>query len=605
MIQSYIMLSKNPKCYILNLFAGPGIDQLRFKLDKLAPRFDEYSDVVNEQFIIMFKFLAFAASAAEAPVPQNMTKEINKRVQKSGNAKNIKTWMFWTPPQLEMLFNSHWVRKVCFISGNGVGKTVIMLEQATTLVKMGKSVLFCIKRHENWKSLLQMRFENHFEGIGNVSGKVNVLGISKIEDIQTQPDLRETHIFIDECSETWISSLNDVPAKSIWIALGELESFQNQKSMCIRNIKNNLVTLLEEFKNQYGSWYFPYNNLTLRATQTISKEFKTASKKFSEPDTNGHEDNSAKSTDKLMIGSLNKYLNFPNNTQAGPEPNTNDYGKGRPKHDYETLTDILKNLLLADEPRGASQIEDTNNIQLGPDTPEPKTENFETFVDNLEKSLLALDDEPRGASQKEDTKIQKGERLLIVIEWQLGVNSEELDEAEKFIDNNLDYNVFKGSANKIDGNFSKILIVVLNILQKCKRTKPLIWLQEHPSYCSDEMDIKKWIDGKEHCDLITDSRSIRGFEEPVVLHLGESHRMFGEDILPRSIVKFFGISYDNPKNNKMEGAPSPYNENLLKDMTISYNVNDANESDQSKLKELSRDNLTASLIRKVESGYFN
>ena len=126
-----------------SFYTDLGIVQLRRELDKLAPRIDEYSDVVNEQFIIMFKFLAFAASAAEAPVPQNMTKEINKRVQKSGTAKNIKTWMFWTAPQLEMLFNTHFTNKVCFISGNGVGKTVIMLEQATTLVKMGKSVLFC------------------------------------------------------------------------------------------------------------------------------------------------------------------------------------------------------------------------------------------------------------------------------------------------------------------------------------------------------------------------------------------------------------------------------------------------------------------------------
>ena len=49
-----------PKCcYILNHFAGPEIEQLCRKLDKLAPRHDKFSDVDNEQFISMFKFCSF------------------------------------------------------------------------------------------------------------------------------------------------------------------------------------------------------------------------------------------------------------------------------------------------------------------------------------------------------------------------------------------------------------------------------------------------------------------------------------------------------------------------------------------------------------------
>ena len=62
----------------------------------------------------MFKYLAFAASAAEAPVPQVLTHEITQRVHKSGSPENVKLWMFWTPPQLEMLSISHYVDKVCF-----------------------------------------------------------------------------------------------------------------------------------------------------------------------------------------------------------------------------------------------------------------------------------------------------------------------------------------------------------------------------------------------------------------------------------------------------------------------------------------------------------
>ena len=128
----------------------------------------------------MFKYLAFAASAAEAPVPQILTKEITERVQKSGTPENVKLWMFWTPPQLELLYKYQWINKVCFVSGNGVGKTVLMMDQAMKLARMNRSILFCIRRFENMKSLLEMKFENYF-----METNVNVLGISNIEDLQT------------------------------------------------------------------------------------------------------------------------------------------------------------------------------------------------------------------------------------------------------------------------------------------------------------------------------------------------------------------------------------------------------------------------------------
>ena len=486
----------------------------------------------------MFKFLAFAISAAEAPVPHNMTREINRRVQRSGAAKNIKTWMFWTPPQLEMLSISHYVDKVCFVSGNGVGKTILMLEQAMELVKKGQIVLFCIKSYGNIKSLLQMKFENYFKNTN-----VIVLGITKIEDLQTQYDLHKTYIFIDECPESWILELNNIQAKSIWIALGELESYKNQKSMELRNRNSNLEAFLELFKKEYGQygWYFPFNSLTLRTTQTNSKTFTKWSKRFSEPEKPEKGDCSVKSNDKLMIGSLNKYLNFPNNAQIGPEPTTMTYGKDIVTNDAKTITDILQNILLGGtyNPIGAT-------------------------------ALI------------EGPKILDSERILIVKEWKLGVNSEEIDEAKKFLKNNPEalYDRREASAKKMEDNFIKILVVVLNILQKCNRAKPLIWLQEYPHYCSDEMDIKKWIDGKMQCDLITDCRSTRGFEEPVVLHLGESNRMFGETILSRSIVKFLWINYDNPENVK----GSSYDiEEHLKDMTISHDPNDHKESDRTQL----------------------
>ena len=227
------------------------------------------------------------------------------------------------------------------------------------------------------------------------------------------------------------------------------------------------------------------------------------------------------------------------------------YGKGQEWNDAETLTEILMQVLLG------------------------------TATDN--------------------PKIQNSERVLIVKEWHLGVNSEEIAEGKKYFDNDKTLNNGgEESQKKVDTNFFKILMVILDIWQKCEREKPLIWLQEYPNYCSHQRDIKKWIDGKIHCDLITDSRSIRGFEEPVVLHLGESNRMYGEDILPRSTVKFLWISYDNPEN-EFSVPPSPNTAYRLKDMTISHNLNDKNESDRSELQDMDQEDHMMNLVYRIQN----
>ena len=103
-----------------------------------------------------------------------------------------------------------------------------------------------------------------------------------------------------------------------------------------------------------------------------------------------------------------------------------------------------------------------------------------------------------------------------------------------------------------------------------------------------------------NCDLITDSRSIRGFEEPVVLHLGGSNRMFGEDILTRSTVKFLWISYDNPENETYSFY-NPYKEYRLEDMTISHNLNDKDESDRSELQDMDQEDHMMNLVYRIQN----
>ena len=90
----------------------------------------------------MVKYLAFAACAAKAPVTQSLTKEIDDRVQIAGSPENIERWMFWTVPQATFFANATSQQKVLLLGGNGVGKTVLMIERAKQLAIKGEEVIF-------------------------------------------------------------------------------------------------------------------------------------------------------------------------------------------------------------------------------------------------------------------------------------------------------------------------------------------------------------------------------------------------------------------------------------------------------------------------------
>ena len=98
---------------------------------------------VKKQFATMVKYLAFAACAAKAPVSQSLTKEIDDRVQTAGSAENVQRWMFWTVPQATFFANAVSKPKILLLGGNGVGKTVVMMQRAKELSIAGEKVVFC------------------------------------------------------------------------------------------------------------------------------------------------------------------------------------------------------------------------------------------------------------------------------------------------------------------------------------------------------------------------------------------------------------------------------------------------------------------------------
>ena len=72
-----------------------------------------------EEFKTIFKYLAFVACAAKAPVRQKMLDETLAVISKAGTAENIERWCWWSPDQLSLLEQAENLPRVILI-GNDI-----------------------------------------------------------------------------------------------------------------------------------------------------------------------------------------------------------------------------------------------------------------------------------------------------------------------------------------------------------------------------------------------------------------------------------------------------------------------------------------------------
>ena len=152
-----------PSNYVLFL----GIDEVEIKLNAAMKHKHKSMDLSTvEEFKTIFKYLAFVACAAKAPVRQNMLNETLARIEKAGEAENIQKWCWWTPSQLSLLEQAEKLSRVIIIGGNGTGKTVMLDAFATKTAKEHPSspVIFAIHQNDSWaRSLLHLDLEVKYE----------------------------------------------------------------------------------------------------------------------------------------------------------------------------------------------------------------------------------------------------------------------------------------------------------------------------------------------------------------------------------------------------------------------------------------------------------
>ena len=202
-----------------------------FLTDIFSKAYPTASSKTIEEFKIIFKYLAFVACSAKAPIRQKMLDADLDLINKAGSAENIQRWCAWTPTQLSLMELAHQLSRVVLIGGNGTGKT-LMLE--TFVMKTAKenpndAVIFAIhQEYSEFRPLLQLQFEVRFEELQNVTVKTFV----NLSDLDLD-NCANTHICIDEVEvrNVPLEDLQKIPAKSIWIVLRDPDSDNPEKDL--------------------------------------------------------------------------------------------------------------------------------------------------------------------------------------------------------------------------------------------------------------------------------------------------------------------------------------------------------------------------------------
>ena len=68
-----------------------------------------------KEFKTFFKYLAFVACAAKAPVRQKMVDQTLSLISKAGTAENIQRWCWWSPDQLSLMEQAENLNRVILI----------------------------------------------------------------------------------------------------------------------------------------------------------------------------------------------------------------------------------------------------------------------------------------------------------------------------------------------------------------------------------------------------------------------------------------------------------------------------------------------------------
>ena len=244
-----------------------------------------------QEFKTFFKYLAFVASAAKAPVRQKMLQETLARIAKAGEAENIERWCWWTPAQLSLLELADRLTRVILIGGNGTGKTVMLDAFATKTAKAHPDEHITFAIHQNFSEsrlLLQLDLEVKHE-----KAKLNNVTVLTFENVSelTDANLLNDTVCLDEISmlDVKLDDLHTIQAKSLWIVIRDTYQIGNPE---------------EYLRQQFPDWVIVNLSYPLRTSKNLSDKVK-----------NGRTDNNT-----MHTNNFNSTLQVAPNMPLGPDP---------------------------------------------------------------------------------------------------------------------------------------------------------------------------------------------------------------------------------------------------------------------------------------------
>ena len=98
-------------------FTLAGINEVDVKLNQAMKQINNNSvhPTFLKEFKTFFKYLAFVACAAKAPVRQKMVDQTLSLISKAGSAENIQRWCWWSPDQLSLMEQAENLNRVILI----------------------------------------------------------------------------------------------------------------------------------------------------------------------------------------------------------------------------------------------------------------------------------------------------------------------------------------------------------------------------------------------------------------------------------------------------------------------------------------------------------
>ena len=213
-----------------------------------------------QEFKTFFKYLAFVASAAKAPVRQKMLQETLTRIAKAGEAENIERWCWWTPAQLSLLDQADRLTRVILIGGNGTGKTVMLDAFTAKIAKEhpDKKVTFAIHQSLPYaRPLLQLDLELKYE-----KAKLQNVTVATFKEV-SELNLTNCHtVCVDEIAMGLVKpeDLHAIRSNSLWIVIRET---------------NRLGENHEEYLRQiFPGWVIVNLSYPLRTSRNLSDKIK-------------------------------------------------------------------------------------------------------------------------------------------------------------------------------------------------------------------------------------------------------------------------------------------------------------------------------------------